>query len=113
MNISPNNGRNFMKKLIASLAILAVIVGGTQKVSAGEREWATAGKVLTGVVAGAVIARSFEPVTVYASPPPVVYTPPPAAICVTPAPVYVAPPVVTFGIGFGGRYHHRWPHRIW
>ena len=65
MNISPNNKRNFMKKLMATFAALAVVAGGMQKVSAGDREWATAGKILTGVVAGAVIARAIEPAPVY------------------------------------------------
>jgi len=50
-----------MKKLIAILATLSVIVGGTLVTSAGDREWATAGKILTGVVAGTVITRAIEP----------------------------------------------------
>jgi hypothetical protein len=127
MNIGPDNERNFMKKLMATLTILAVVAGGTQTASAGDREWATAGKVLTGVVAGAVIARSFEPAPVFACPPAVVYTPSPgpgfyvrqapvvvyvSPVFVRPAPVCVAPPVVTFGIGLGGVHHHRRPHRI-
>lgn len=120
-----------MKKLMATLATVAVIAGGTQTVSAGDREWATAGKILTGVVAGAVIARAIEPAPVYAYPtyptttvyyapprpvyvhvqpaPVVVYAPP---VCIRPVPVYVAPPVVSFSIGFGGGYPHRPHHRI-
>src|SRR5438128_10517959 len=129
MNISRDYERNFMKKLIETLAALAVVAGGMQKASAGDREWATAGKILTGVVAGAVIARAvepapvytYQPVTYYAPPPPpapvyvqpapvVFYAPP---VCVRPAPVVVyaapPPPVFSFSIGFGGGYRH-WPH---
>ena len=126
MNISRDNERKFMKKLMATLATVAVIAGGTQTVSAGDREWATAGKILTGVVAGAVIARAIEPAPVYAYPtttvyyapprpvyvqpaPVVVYAPP---VCIRPVPVYVAAPVVRFSIGFGGGHHHRPHHRI-
>src|ERR1043166_7994435 len=60
MDIGPDNERNFMKKLMATLTILAVVAGGTQTASAGDREWAAAGEVLTGVVARAVSARTIE-----------------------------------------------------
>jgi len=114
-----------MKTLIATLATASLLVGGMQRAAAGDREWATAGKILTGVVAGAVIASAIEPAPVYtyqtatwyAPPPPVYVQPAPvvfysAPVCVRPAPVIVfAPPrpVVSFSIGFGGGYHHR-PH---
>ena len=116
-----------MKTLIATLATAALLVGGMQHAAAGDREWATAGKILTGVVAGAVIASAIEPAPVYtyqtatwyAPPPPVYAQPAPvvvysAPVCVRPAPVIVfAPPrpVVSFSIGFGGGYH-RSHHRI-
>jgi len=118
MNNSRDNERNFMKKLMAILAALALVAAGAQTASAGDREWATAGKILTGVVAGAVIARAIEPVYVYSTTP-CYYTPPPvyvqpapvvvyrAPVCVQPAPVvvYSAPPVVSIGFGFGHHYH--------
>lgn len=72
-----------MKTLIAVLTSAAVLNIGTQSVSAGDREWATAGKILTGLVIGGAVARAVEPVPVYQAPP-VVYAP---------APVYVAPQV--------------------
>ena len=116
-----------MKKLMATLAALAVVAAGTQTASAGDREWATAGKILTGVVAGAVIARAIEPGYVYPATP-YYYTPPPvylqpapvvvyrAPVCVQPAPVVVysqPPPVVSFsiGFGFGHPYYHPLRHR--
>ena len=116
-----------MKTLIAILATAALLVGGMQHAAAGDREWATAGKILTGVVAGTIIASAIEPAPVYtyrtetwyAPPPPVYAQPAPvvvysAPVCVRPAPVIVfAPPrpVVSFSIGFGGGYH-RSHHRI-
>ena len=117
-----------MKTLIATLATAALFVGGMQHAAAGDRGWSTAGKILTGVVAGAVIASAIEPAPVYtyqtatwyATPPPVYVQPAPVAfysspVCARPAPVVVfAPPrpVVSFSIGFGGGIHHRPHHRI-
>lgn len=122
-----------MKKMILTLSALAILGASSPAVSAGDREWATAGKILTGVVAGSVLVRAFEPAPVYyhpapvyvhpapvyvqAPPPPtVVYSTPvyvqPAPVYVTPAPVYVQPapvyvappPVVRFHFGFGRAY---------
>ncbi len=97
-----------MKTLFAILATATLLQGGTQRAAAGDREWATAGKILTGVVAGAVIATP-----VYVQPAPVVvYSTP---ICVRLAPVVVVGPprpVVSFSVGFGGGIHHRSHHRI-
>ena len=74
---------------------------------AGDREWAVAGKVLTGVVAAGVVARALEPApyhapttaVVYQTAPRVVYAaPPPPPVIMAPqvayypAPVYVAAP---------------------
>ena len=126
MKISRNNERNFMKTLIATLATAGLLAGGTQRATAGDRECAAAGIILTGVAAGAVIASAIVPAqytypsaTWYAPPPPppvyvqpapvVVYS---APVCARPAPVVVfAPPrpVVSFSVGFGGGHHH-WPH---
>jgi len=117
-----------MKTLIATLATAALVAGGTNRATAGDREWATAGKILTGVVAGAVIASAIEPASVYAYQPASWYVPPPP-VCVQPAPVvvYSAPvcvrpaaaivfapprPAVSFSVGFGRGDHHRSHHRI-
>ena len=95
-----------MKKIISSLAALAV-TGMALNTSAGDREWAAAGKVLTGVFAGSIIARAFQPaptVVYYSSPPVYAVAPPvyvqtvpacaPAPVMVQAAPVYVQPQVV-------------------
>jgi len=119
-----------MKTLVATLTSLAVLGMSAPSASAGDKEWATAGKVLTGLVAGAFIAKSFEPVPVYhaptyyavpvvQAPPPVVVQPAPVVVYsqpvlvqppvvyVRPVPVYVAPrPVVSFSFGFGRHHHH-------
>lgn len=115
-----------MKTLIATLATAALLAGGTQRAAAGDGEWATAGKILTGVVAGAVIASAIKPAPVYAYQPATWYVPPPpvyvqpapvvaysAPVCVRPAPVVVfAPPRTVVSFSIGSRYHHRSYHRI-
>src|SRR5437870_581233 len=107
-----------MKKMIFALMTLAVAGATVQTASAGDREWATAGKVLTGVVAASVITQALAPrPSYYAAPgyyayPAPAYSynscPPPRVVCALPPPVvvyrppvYVAPPVVTFRLGFG------------
>ncbi len=91
-----------MKKVVIALAVGGLLAASVQQSHAGDREWATAGKVLTGVVAGAIIAKSFEPQPVYTyssativAPAPVVYQPAPQVVY-QPAPVVVqqAPQVV-------------------
>jgi hypothetical protein len=83
---------------------------------AGDREWAVAGKVLTGLAAASVVSRILDPApcagttaVVYQHPPvyvvaqpapvappaPVAYVaPPPTVVYATPPVVYAAPPVV-------------------
>lgn len=84
-----------MKKVATVLAVGGLLLAGAQQSHAGDREWATAGKVLTGVIAGAVIAKSFEPAPVYTETR-VVYQPAPAPVVYQPAPtvVYQSAPVV-------------------
>ena len=80
-----------MKKLITIAALGATL---TSQTFAGDREWATVGKVLTGVAAIHVIDRVLNPPTqvVYVQPQPVVYAQP---VVVQPQPVvYVQPQVV-------------------
>ena len=128
--------KTISKSVMAVITALAIIAASHQSAYAGDREWATAGKVLTGVVAGAVLLKAFEPApvyyqsTTYYSPPvvqvvapPAVYIQParvvmspppvlvqPAPIYVPAVPVYVAPrPTVSFHFGFGGHHHHHAP----
>lgn len=103
-----------MKKWILTATAVGLVALGTQSARAGDREWATVGKVLTGVAAGVVIARAVDAQPTYASvsygyaapsysvsytvstpppcPPPVVYAP--APVVYAPAPVVVYRPVV-------------------
>jgi len=81
------------------LLALALGLGAmAPRTMAGDREWAVAGKVLTGIAAASVVARILDPVpcagttaVVYQQPAVYVVAPPP------PIPVVVAPaPVVAF-----------------
>jgi hypothetical protein len=83
-----------MKKTLAVLTVLGLTVAGGSRVQAGDREWATAGKILTGVIAGAVLVQALQPAPVYAAPPPVVYAAPPPVVYAAPPPVVVVPPPV-------------------
>jgi hypothetical protein len=102
-----------MKKMILAAVAVAVVGMSTQSAHAGDREWATVGKVLTGVAAGVVIANAIDHgpgyasvsyssygcgpsgVSVsYATYAPAPCPPPPRVVYVAPAPVYCAPPPV-------------------
>lgn len=93
-----------MKTTLPILMTMALTTAGFTQAAAGDREWATAGKVLTGVVAGAFIARALDPgppvyvAPAYAPAPVVYHTPPvvyqPAPVVHHPAPVYVAAPAI-------------------
>lgn len=95
-----------MKTLIAILTASSILSASTAKAFAGDREWATAGKILTGLVIGGAVARALEPppvyyapTVVYSPPPPVVYQSAPVFATPPPAPVYVQPapaPVVVY-----------------
>ena len=86
-----------MKKLITIAALGATL---TTQTFAGDREWATVGKVLTGVAVIHVIDRIVNPPTqvVYVQPQPVVYAQPVVVqpVVVQPVPVvyYQPAPVV-------------------
>lgn len=122
-----------MKNSIAILSLTALAAASVQTASAGDKEWATVGKILTGVAAAHVIAHAIQPAPVYtvapapvivaarpapvyyayASPAPVVvYQQPvcvaPAPVVIVPRPYYYAPPLVSLNFGFGHRpYSHR------
>ncbi len=104
-----------MKKLITIAALSATL---TSQTFAGDREWATVDKVLTGVAVIHVIDRIVNPPTqvVYVQPQPVVYAQP---VVVQPAPVvyyqpapvvYVQPAVVVHGSWGRPVYHYHHHH---
>ena len=96
-----------MKKMILTGTVILALAGASlQSARAGDREWATVGKVLTGVavvglVAAVVDGHAHGSVSYsYGAP---AYCPPPAppcncAYCPAPAPqvVYCPPPVVVY-----------------
>ena len=108
-----------MKKLITIAALGATL---TSQTFAGDREWATVGKVLTGVAAIQVIDRVLNPPTqvVYVHPQPVVYSQPVVVqpqpvVYVQPQPVvyvqpsyYCPPPAIVYYHG----YHHHHVHHF-
>lgn len=99
-----------MKKLIVAVSVLALAGTSLHTARAGDREWATVGKILTGVAVGAVVASALDarpvhatisytyaapapcppPAVVYCPPPPL---PPPVAYCPPPRQVIVYEPV--------------------
>ncbi len=81
------------KTILTATAIITLAAASLQSARAGDREWATAGKVLTGFVAATVLTHAVaaEPsctttYTYYSAP-----TPPPCA------PVYCPPPAPPCG----------------
>lgn len=54
--------------IIATITTAAVVSVSTHHVQAGQKEWATAGKILTGVVAASVIHQAMQPRVVYTHP---------------------------------------------
>ncbi len=124
-----------MKKVIIAATLLALAGVNIQTARAGDREWATVGKVLTGVAAGVVIANALDcqpahysvtyssyapapcpppapvvcrPAPVVYAPAPVVYVPAPAPVVVYRAPVCVTPrPYVNVNFSYGGGHRYR------
>jgi hypothetical protein len=119
-----------MKKMILALLALTLVGAGIQTAKAGDCGWSTAGKILTGVVAGVAISQALTPspppqyytapgysycppapVVVAPAPPPVIYAPAPPVV-VYRAPVCVAPaPVISFRFGYGHPHYYR--HDRW
>jgi len=105
-----------MKKVIVG-AVLASLMS-LQVVKAGDREWATVGKVLTGVVVIEAVGRIVNPPTqvVYVQPQPVVYAQPVVVqpqpvVYYQPAPVvYVQPQPAVVVYGAWGRPVHHYHH---
>lgn len=81
-----------MKTAVLAAAVVSIAATSVLPAHAGDREWSTAGKVLTGVFAAGVIAEAFRP----HCPPPVVYAPAPAPVVYAPAPVVYAPAPVVY-----------------
>jgi hypothetical protein len=81
-----------MKTAVLAAAVVSIAATSIMPVHAGDREWSTAGKVLTGVFAAGIIAEAFRP----HCPPPVVYAPAPAPVVYAPAPVVYAPAPVVY-----------------
>ena len=126
-----------MKKIMLVAAVLAITGAQFQSARAGEREWARAGKILTGVAVGAVIASAVNahsdcsvsycsyrsPSCSYtysynACPPPRVVVVPAPVMCaprpivVYRAPVVCAPPVMSVRLGHASpRWHGHRGHR--
>ena len=73
-----------MKKTLLSFTALTLVGVSTPTASAGDKEWATAGKVLTGIFAAKVITRALEPAPVYTYQAPVYYVTP--TVVAQPAP---------------------------
>jgi hypothetical protein len=83
-----------MKTILAVFGGIAVTASPfIPTAQAGDREWATAGKILTGVAAVHVLSRAFDPPPVYqaayVAPAPVVVQAAPQTVYVQPAPVVV------------------------
>jgi len=91
--------RQYMKKLMIAMTAVAITGSGLLQARAGDREWATAGKVLTGIFAASVVARAVEAPRVYTYEQPVIVQQPvvyaaPAQVVVQQAPVVPAAPTV-------------------
>ena len=85
-----------MKKALITVTTLAVLGATVPRVEAGDKGWATAGKVMAGVGAGLLIAKAFEPEPVYVYSPPPVYVQPVPVVITQPAPVVVQQPQVVY-----------------
>ena len=107
-----------MKTAVLVVTILSLGAASLTSVQAGDREWATAGKVLTGVVAAGVIANAFQPhyerTVVYQTPPStVVYAPAPVCAPTPTTVVYYSAPAphrVVYVEAPRYRYHHPYVH---
>ena len=108
-----------MKNNIA-LGLAALVALTNVKVNAGDREWATVGKVLTGVAALHVVERIIcppQPQVVYVHQPVVVQSAPVVHYVPAPQVVYVQYPQVVYYhqpapvVVVHGHYHGHWHRR--
>jgi hypothetical protein len=108
-----------MKNNIA-LGLAALVALTNVKVNAGDREWATVGKVLTGVAALHVVERIIcppQPQVVYVHQPVVVQSAPVVQYVPSPQVVYVQSPQVVYYhqpapvVVVHGHYHGHWHRR--
>lgn len=113
-----------MKRILASAVCLSLAASMASPAVAGG--WGTAGKVLTGVVAGSIVYDALRPhpvvayapvypgpSVVYAAPvvqayPANVYYSYPAPVVVAPPPAVVVAPVVVYRHAGWGRYRRAW-----
>ena len=112
----PDNSNLTMKTAVLTVALVALGSAAMIPAQAGDREWATAGKVLTGVAVAGVLTDAFRPH--YAPPvvyspvpaPTVIYAAPPTVVYATPAPVvYVAAPAYCGRpVVYGSPWHHQY-----
>ncbi|MEW6441304.1 MAG: hypothetical protein AB1640_10265 [bacterium] len=121
-----------MKRVILTgVVVLVLLTGAVVQTAHADHGWATAGKILTGVAIGSVLATVVGPPVVYMQPAPVVVQPAPtiihqpapvyyvqpAPVYVQPVPVYVAPRPVVYGypahrvVYRNGSSHHHRHHR--
>jgi hypothetical protein len=124
--VNTTKGSIMKKMILTGTVILALAGANLQTARAGDREWATVGKVLTGVaVAGLIVAAAdghaqasvsytggvpaycpppVPPCNYYPAPPPLVYCPPPVVVYRAPVMVY---PTHGWNQGYYRR-HDRW-----
>ncbi len=107
-----------MKKLILTLMAASIALGPVSAAKAGDREWATAGKILAGAVGVSMLANAMDSGPRYYSDAPVVYGPPAPVYAPPPQPVYYestyygsSPAYATTTTSYYGDayrpYHHR------
>ena len=82
-----------MKKLISLVITCAILNSTILQTSAGDREWATVGKILTAVAAVSILGVVHEPPPVVVYTQPVIYQPP---VVVYTQPVIYQSPVVVY-----------------
>lgn len=102
-----------MKNLMFSCLVSSLLIGNLY---AGDREWAVAGKVVTGVAAVTIIDRIVNPppVVIYQQPmivqAPVVVQPQP--VIIQPVPIYYSTPVIVYRPYYHYGYRsYNWHHR--
>lgn len=85
-----------MQKTILALTAFGLVAGSTPKATAGDSEWATAGKVLTGLFAAKVIHDIARPRTYTRTTTTTVCTTPSTVVYQQPAVVYQQPATVIY-----------------